>query len=143
MVVCPVCKKKNDNNHKYCSDCGTKLIDVEKDSIFEFDENRDISEINELNNYLKQLNEKINQQKKFLDDLNNDPLVKKYTTISSINNENNELRVEIKELKQENKKISSDLKQQKIETSKLRAEINELKNKGVVTGIINGIFGKK
>lgn len=140
MVLCPVCNKENDDE-EYCADCGTKLHDIKENFDFEFHENSNISNVNELNRYLKELNEKINQQKKFLDELNNDPLVKKYETISKINDENNELKNEIEELKNNNEKISLDLKQQRKKNFKLQSEINNLKEDDDVFGVIKGIFG--
>ena len=140
MVICPVCNKEN-NNEEYCTDCGTKLGNIEKNPIFEFEENKDISNVDELNNYLKQLNKKINKQKMYLDKLNNDPLIKEYETISKINEENNKLKKEIKKLEEDNDKISLDLKQQRKRNSKLQSEINHLRNNGTFTGVIKSIFG--
>ena len=139
-MKCPVCNKEN-NDEEYCTDCGTKLVDIKNNLEFEFIENKELSDINELHIYFKQLNEKINQQNKYLDKLNNDPLIKKYESISKINDENNELKTKIKELEQNNDKISSDLKKQKKQNSKLRSEINNLKNDGTFAGVIKGIFG--
>lgn len=141
MVICPVCNKEN-NDEEYCTDCGTKLVDVKRKSVFKFDENEDISSVNELNNYLKELNEKTNRQKKFLDELNNDPLIKKYETISKINDENNELRNKIKQLESINKNITKELREQKNLNSQLSAEIDRLKG-GNFVGVIRGIFGKQ
>lgn len=140
MVVCPVCNKDN-GDEEYCADCGTKLRDIKENSVFEFHENKDISNVNELNRYLKELNEKINMQKKFLDELNNDPLINRYETISKINDENNKLRKEIEKLNHDNEKISSDLKQLRKRNSQLQSEINNLKGESNVFGVINGIFG--
>ena len=140
MVLCPVCNKEN-NDEEYCTDCGTKLVDVKENPIFEFDENKDISNVNELNSYFKELNEKINQQKKFLDELNDNPLVKKYETISKINDENNELRAKIEDLEDNKEKISLDLKKEKRLNSQLQSEIDDLKNGNTVSGLIRGIFG--
>lgn len=140
MVLCPVCNKEN-NDEEYCTDCGAKLVDVKEDPIFEFDDNKDISNVNELNIYIKELNEKINQQKKFLDELNEDPLVKKYETISKINDENNELRTKIEKLEENEKKISSDLKRQKRLNSQLKSDIDDLNNGNTVGGVIKRIFG--
>ena len=140
MVICPVCNKEN-NNEEYCTDCGTKLGNIEKIPIFEFEENKDISNVDELNNYLKQLNKKINKQKRYLDELNNDPLIKEYETISKINEENNKLKKEIKKLDEDNDKISLDLKKEQKRNSKLQSEINRLRNEGTFTGVIKGIFG--
>lgn len=122
MVLCPVCNKENDEE-EYCTDCGTKLVDIEKNLNFEFDENNDICKIDELNIYLNELNEKISKQKKYLDELNNDPLIKEYGTISKINDKNNELKKKIEELEQKNKNVSLKLEQEKIKNSKLQAEI--------------------
>ena len=58
MVVCPICNKEN-NEEEYCTDCGTKLIDIKDNPKFEFDENKEISRVDELNRYLNELNEKI------------------------------------------------------------------------------------
>lgn len=140
MVVCPICNKDN-GDEEYCADCGTKLRDIKENSVFEFHENKDISNVNELNRYLKELNEKINRQKKFLDELNNDPLINRYETISKINDENNKLRKEIEKLNHDNEKISSDLKQLRKRNSQLQSEINNLKGESNVFGVINGIFG--
>ncbi len=140
MVVCPVCKKEN-NDNKYCTDCGTKLVDVEENQIFEFDKNSDLSNIDELNSYFKELNEKIDKQKKFLDELNNDPLIKKYETVSKINDENKKLKMRIEELEQNEEKLSSDLRKQRKMNSQLQAENDDLKNGGNIAGVIKGIFG--
>ncbi|WP_295593441.1 hypothetical protein [uncultured Methanobrevibacter sp.] len=140
MVLCPVCNKEN-NNEEYCTVCGTKLDNVKKDPIFEFDKNKDISNVNELNIYLKELNKKINQQEKYLDELNNDPLMKKYESISKVNDENNELRTKIKELEHDKEETSLKLKKHKKMNIKLKAEIEELRTGNGVVGAIKGIFG--
>ena len=141
MVLCPVCNKEN-NDEKYCTDCGTKLVNEKTDPIFEFDENKDISNINELNSYFNELNKKINQQKKFLDELKNDPLIKKYETISKINDENNELREKVDKLEDDNEKISLELNESKKKNLKLQSEIVGLKSgSGGISGAIRGIFG--
>lgn len=124
MVVCPVCNKEN-NEEEYCTDCGTKLVDIKDNPDFEFDENKDISKVNELNIYLKELNEKISLQKKYLDELNNDPLIKEYGTISKIKDEHNELKRKIEELEQNNKKVSLKLVQEQRKNSELQAEIDK------------------
>lgn len=139
MVLCPVCNKEN-NDEKYCTDCGAKLVDIKEDSIYEFDENKDILNVDGLNVYLNELNNKINQQTKFLEELNNDPLIKEYGTISRINDENNELRKKIQQLENDKEKISSDLKQQQKRNSQLQSEIASLKNEGIFTGVIRGFI---
>lgn len=140
MVLCPVCNKEN-NDEEYCTDCGAKLVDIKNDLIFEFDENKDISNVNELNIYFNELNKKINNQKKFLDQLNDDPLVKKYESISKINDENKELRKKIEELKSKNEKISLDLKRERKLNFQLESENNSLRNESGFAGVIKGIFG--
>lgn len=140
MVVCPVCNKEN-KDHKYCADCGTKLVDIEENHIFEFDKNDDLSNIDELNIYFKELNEKIDRQKKYLDKLNNDPLLKKYETVSKINDENKELKMKIEELEHNEEKISSELRKQKKLNIQLSAENDGLKKGGNITGVLKGIFG--
>ena len=141
MVLCPVCKKEN-NDEEYCTDCGTKLVNIIKDPIIKLDENEDISKVNELKIYFEEMNKKIIQQKKFLDELNNDPLIKKYETLSEINEENNNLKNKIEELEQINEKNSLKLKDQKKEILKLESKIHELKNKGII-GKIGDLFGNK
>lgn len=141
MVICPVCNKEN-NDEKYCTDCGAKLVDVKDNPIFEFDEeNNDISKVDELNIYLNELNKKINQQTKVLDELNKDPLIKEYGTISKINDENNELKKKIEQLETDNEKIFQDLKQQKKRNFQLQSENERLKSGGTVAGRILNILG--
>ena len=60
MVLCPVCKKEN-NDEEYCTDCGTKLVNIIKDPIIKLDENEDISKVNELKIYFEEMNKKIIQ----------------------------------------------------------------------------------
>ena len=140
MTVCPVCNKEN-NDEEYCTDCGTKLVDVEKNSNFEFDKNNDITKVDELNIYMNELNEKINKQKEYLDELNNNPLIKEYETISKINDKNKKLKAEIEELKQKNKNISIELEKEQKKNSILQSENNQIKNEGTVGKIIRGIWG--
>ena len=142
MVLCPVCNKEN-NDEEYCSDCGTKLVDIEKNPNFEFKENNEIKKFEELNIYLKGLNQKINDKQKYLDELNNDPLIKKYETITKINEENTKLKNKIKQLEQNNKTLSSELRQQKQTNSRLQSEINDLKNKGPVINVIKDMIKSK
>ena len=141
MVLCPVCNKEN-NDEEYCSDCGTKLVDIEKNPNFEFKENNEIKKFEELNIYLKGLNQKINDKQKYLDELNNDPLIKDYGSISKINDENNKLRTKIKELEKNNQEISSDLRKQRNLNHQLQGEIAQLKKgDNDFVGVIRDIFG--
>lgn len=122
MVLCPNCNNES-NDEEYCTECGSKLTNIKKNFTFEFNENNEISNNEELNIYFNQLNDRINKQKKLLDELNNDFLVKKDERIS-IDEENNELKNKILELEENNEKISLDLNQQRKLNSKLQAEID-------------------
>lgn len=119
MVLCPVCNKEN-NDNKYCTDCGTKLVNIENNSNFEFDKNNYLTKIDELNIYLNELNEKIRKQKKYLDELK-----KEYGTLSKINEENNDLKKKIEDLKQNKKNILLKLKQEQKKSSELQSEIDK------------------
>ena len=124
MVLCPICNKES-NDEEYCSECGSKLTNIKKDFTFELNENKEISNNDELNTYFNQLNERINKQKKLLEGLNNYSSVKNDEKIL-IDEENNELRKKIGELKEVNEKISSDLNLQRKLNSELQNELNSL-----------------
>lgn len=96
MVVCPNCYEEN-NDAEYCSVCGTKLVE-NQDSSPAFSpslEIKEISKINEVNDYLNHINERVKKQENLLKELKTDPMFDKYESISQLEKENEELKKQI------------------------------------------------